>query len=125
MDKAERLAQIMFEEDEIRHNNNEDIIYFTKEDFEAEQKERKNKMDITTMTKEELIALKKDITKELNTRIKKDYDELEKKLIELITEFERKTNYCVAVDCGDYDDRATNFIKGMFYYTDEYIEPYE
>jgi hypothetical protein len=82
-------------------------------------------MDITTMTKEELIALKKDITKELNTRIKKDYDELESKLIKLITEFERKTNYYVAVDMGDYDDRATNLIKGLFYYTDEYIEPYE
>ena len=82
-------------------------------------------MDITTMTKEELIALKKDITKELNTRIKKDYDELEKKLIELIKEFEQKTNYCVAVDLGDYDDRATNFIEGLFYYTDEYIEPYQ
>ena len=82
-------------------------------------------MDITTMTKEELITLKKDIIKELNSRIKKDYDELERKLIELITDFEQKTNYCVAVDCGDYDDRATNFIKGLFYYTDEYIEPYE
>ena len=53
-------------------------------------------MNITTMTKEELITLKKDITKELNHRIKKDYD-----------------------------DRATNHIKGLFYYTDEYIEPYE
>ena len=125
MDKAERLAQIMFEEDKIRYNNNEDTIYFTKEDFEVEQKERKNKMDITTMTKEELITLKKDITKELNTRIKNDYNELESKLIELITEFERKTDYYVAVDLGDYDDRATNFIKGLFYYTDEYIEPYE
>ena len=43
MDKAERLAQIMFEEDEIRYNNNEDLIYFTKEDCEAELKERKEK----------------------------------------------------------------------------------
>lgn len=82
-------------------------------------------MDFATMTKEELITLKKDITKELNHRIKNDYDELENKLIELITEFERKTNYCVSVDCGDYDDRATNFIKELFYYTDEYIEPYQ
>lgn len=82
-------------------------------------------MDITTMTKEELIALKRNITKELNQRIKKDYDELEKKLIELITEFENRTDYCVAVDMGDYDDRATNLIKGLFYYTNEYIEPYE
>lgn len=125
MDKAERLAEIMFEEDEYREAHNMELVYHTKEDFEAEQKERKNKMDITTMTKEELITLKKDITKELNTRIKKDYDELKNKLIELIKEFERKTNYCVAVDCGDYDDRATNFIEGLFYYTDEYIEPYE
>ena len=45
MDKAERLAQIMFEEDEIRYNNNEDLIYFTKEDFEAELKERKERKD--------------------------------------------------------------------------------
>ena len=82
-------------------------------------------MDITTMTKEELIALKKNITKELNQRVKKDYDELEKKLIELITEFENRTDYYVAVDMGDYDDRATNHIKGLFYYTDKYIEPYE
>ncbi len=43
MDKAERLAQIMFEEDEIKYNNGEDTIYFTKEDFEAELKERKEK----------------------------------------------------------------------------------
>lgn len=82
-------------------------------------------MDITMMTKEELITLKKDITKELNNRIKKDYAELESKLIELIAEFEQKTSYCVAVDLGGDDDRATNFIKGLFYYTDEYIEPYE
>ena len=27
MDKAERLAQIMFEEDEIRYNNNEETIH--------------------------------------------------------------------------------------------------
>ncbi len=43
MDKAGRLAQIMFEEDEIKYNNGEDTIYFTKEDFEAELKERKEK----------------------------------------------------------------------------------
>lgn len=43
MDKAERLAQIMFEEDKIRYNNGKDTIYFTKEDFEAELKERKEK----------------------------------------------------------------------------------
>lgn len=40
MDKAERLAQIMFEEDEIRYNNGKNTIYFTKEDFEAEKKIR-------------------------------------------------------------------------------------
>ena len=82
-------------------------------------------MDITTMTKEELIALKKNITTELNIRIKTDYDELENNLIKLITDFENKTGYYVGVDEGDYSDRATNFIKGLFYYTDEYIEPYE
>lgn len=81
-------------------------------------------MDITTMTKEELITLKENITTELNVRIKKDYDELENKLIELITDFENKTGYYVGVD-GDCPDRATNFIKELFYYTDEYIEPYE
>ena len=41
MDKAERLAQIMFEEDEIKYDNGEDTVYFTKEDFEAELKERR------------------------------------------------------------------------------------
>ena len=48
MDKAERLAQIMYEEDEIRYNNNEDTIYFTKEDFEAECEERRIKNDNNT-----------------------------------------------------------------------------
>ena len=44
MDKAEILAQIMFEEDEIKYNNGEETVYFTKEDFEAEKKIRdKNK----------------------------------------------------------------------------------
>ncbi len=43
MNRAEILAQIMFEEDEIKYNNGEETIYFTKEDFEAEQKERKDK----------------------------------------------------------------------------------
>lgn len=43
MNKAERLAQIMFEEDEIRYNNGEETVYFTKEDFEAELKEREEK----------------------------------------------------------------------------------
>ena len=41
MNKEERLIQIMLEEDEVRYNNGEDTIYFTKEDFEAERKEYK------------------------------------------------------------------------------------
>lgn len=40
MDKAERLAQIMFEEDEYRDANNMELMYHTREDFEAEKKER-------------------------------------------------------------------------------------
>ena len=43
MNRAEILAQIMFEEDEIKYNNGEETVYFTKEDFEAELKERKKK----------------------------------------------------------------------------------
>lgn len=42
-EKAERLAEIMFEEDEERYNNNQELVYHTKEDFEAEKKERENK----------------------------------------------------------------------------------
>lgn len=40
MDKAERLAQIMFEEDEYRDANGMELMYHTREDFEAEKKER-------------------------------------------------------------------------------------
>lgn len=40
MDKAKRLAQIMFEEDEYRETNGMELMYHTKEDFEAEKKER-------------------------------------------------------------------------------------
>ena len=43
MDKAERLAQIMFEEDTLRIEEGKEPIYFTKEDYEAEKEERKNK----------------------------------------------------------------------------------
>lgn len=43
MDKAEILAQIMFEEDEYREANGIELMYHTKEDFEAEKKEREEK----------------------------------------------------------------------------------
>ena len=43
MDKAERLAQIMFEEDTLRVEEGKEPIYFTKEDYEAEKKEREDK----------------------------------------------------------------------------------
>lgn len=83
-------------------------------------------MDIKTMTKEELINLKTEVTLELQNRVRVDYEELINKLVKLITDFETKTGYCVAVEFGnDYEDRATNFIKEMLFYTDEYIEPYE
>ena len=83
-------------------------------------------MNLTTMTKEELISLKNNISKELNNRIKKDYQELKNKLIELITDFENKTGYYVVVDMDDDGiDRGSNFIKGVFYYTDEYVAPFE
>ncbi len=83
-------------------------------------------MNLTTMTKEELISLKANISEELDHRVRKDYQELENKLIELITDFEKKTGYYVVVDM-EYDevDRGSNFIKGMFYYTDEYVEPFQ
>ena len=42
MDKAERLAQIMFEEDTLRVEEGKEPIYFTKEDYEAEKKEKEN-----------------------------------------------------------------------------------
>ena len=82
-------------------------------------------MDIKEMTNEELITLKKDITGELNTRLINDYTELEESIIKLIKDFEDRTGYYVAVDNGEFNDRATNFIQGCFYYTSEYIEPYE
>ena len=43
MDKAERLAQIMFEEDTLRVEEGKEPIYFNKEDYEAEK--RKEKMN--------------------------------------------------------------------------------
>ena len=43
MDKAERLAQIMFEEDTLRVEEGKEPIYFTKEYYEAEKKEKENK----------------------------------------------------------------------------------
>ena len=39
-DKAKRLADIMFEEDEYRDANGMELMYHTREDFEAEKKER-------------------------------------------------------------------------------------
>jgi hypothetical protein len=39
-DKAKRLANIMFEEDEYRDANGMELMYHTREDFEAEKKER-------------------------------------------------------------------------------------
>ena len=42
MNKMERLAEIMFQEDEERYNNNQDLMYHTEEDFKAEKAERKN-----------------------------------------------------------------------------------
>ena len=82
-------------------------------------------MDIKKMTNEELITLKKGVTEELNTRLKNDYYSLEESIINLIKDFEDRTGYYVAVDNGDFNDRATNFIQGCFYYTSEYIEPFE
>ena len=42
MNKMERLAEIMFQEDEERYNNNQPLMYYTEEDFETEKAERKN-----------------------------------------------------------------------------------
>ena len=40
--KMQSLMDIMFQEDEYRYNNNQDLMYHTKEDFETEKAERKN-----------------------------------------------------------------------------------
>lgn len=40
MDKMERLAEILFQEDEYHYNKGEELIYHTKEDFEKEKEER-------------------------------------------------------------------------------------
>lgn len=45
MDKMERLAEIMFQEDKERYNNNQLLMYYTKEDFEAEKEEKENERD--------------------------------------------------------------------------------
>lgn len=42
-EKAKRLANIMFQEDEYRDANDMELMYHTKEDFEAEKKEREEK----------------------------------------------------------------------------------
>lgn len=82
-------------------------------------------MEIKKMTEKELIALKKDINKELMHRVQDKYDELENNIIKLITDFEIETGYYIAVDLDGYSDRAISFVKGCFYHTSEYIEPYE
>ena len=41
MNKMERLAEIMFQEDEERYNN-QPLMYYTEEDFKAEREEREN-----------------------------------------------------------------------------------
>ena len=40
MDKMERLAEILFQEDEYHYNKGEELVYHTKEDFEKEREER-------------------------------------------------------------------------------------
>ena len=40
--KMQSLMDIMFQEDEYRDNNNQDLMYHTEEDFETEKAERKN-----------------------------------------------------------------------------------
>ncbi len=43
MNKAEILAQIMFEEDEYREAHGMELMYHTKEDFKAEKREKQIK----------------------------------------------------------------------------------
>ena len=45
INKMERLAEIMFQEDEERYNNNQPLMYYTEEDFEAEKAEREEKKE--------------------------------------------------------------------------------
>ena len=42
-DKAERLATIMYEEDKENYANGRPLVYFTEEDFKAEQAEREGR----------------------------------------------------------------------------------
>lgn len=42
-EKAERLATIMYEEDKENYENGRSLVYFTEEDFKAEQAEREGK----------------------------------------------------------------------------------
>lgn len=46
MNKMERLIEIMFQEDEERYNNNQPLMYYTKEDFEIEKAEREKKKGV-------------------------------------------------------------------------------
>ena len=82
-------------------------------------------MDISKMTCEELKELQKTIKKELYTRNKDAYDELEHKIISLIEDFELEKGLYVGFDMGDYEDTAINVIKAYMYYSTEYIESYE
>ena len=45
MNKMERLAEIMFQEDEERYNNDQPLMYYTEADFEAEKAEREEKKE--------------------------------------------------------------------------------
>ena len=44
-DKAERLATIMYEEDKENYENGRPLVYYTEEDFKAEQAEREGKSE--------------------------------------------------------------------------------
>ena len=43
LEKAERLAKIMYEEDKENYENGFSLVYHTEEDFKAEQAEREGK----------------------------------------------------------------------------------
>ena len=82
-------------------------------------------MDIKTMSKTELMQLKTEINVELYNRVKTEYDKLEDNLIKLITDFETTTGYYVGFDDGEWSYKATNIIKSLFYFTEDYIESYD
>ncbi len=45
MNKIERLAEIMFQEDEERYRTGQPLIYYSKEDFESEKLEREKERE--------------------------------------------------------------------------------